>query len=147
MCTEARVWINLSGTEARNGCIMVCVACRLEYGEAKKGFKVAYQGTAPQYKLQGLQAGTSYSLRVRAVNAVGQGSWSEEASFSTTRLPPPPPTQVDCAVEADPLRSERHLHGIGWQVAAGQVGIVPLSHITVAANCLRYKTLINSHQP
>ena len=122
--------VNLLNTcRGKDGCIVVCVTCRLEYGAAKKGFKVAYQGTAPQYKLQGLQAGTSYSLRVRAVNAVGQGSWSEEASFSTTRLPPPPPTQVDCAVEADPLRSELYLHRIGWQVVVDQVGIVPLSQL------------------
>lgn len=77
---------------------------RLEYADEERGFRVAYQGAAPQYKLQGLPAGTSYHVRVCAVNAIGHGSWSEEASFSTTQLPPLPPTQLDCAVEADPVR-------------------------------------------
>lgn len=77
---------------------------RLEYADSVGAFKVGYQGAAPQFKLQGLEAGTSYYIRVRAVNAMGQGKWSEPASFSTAQLPPLPPTQVDCTVEADPVR-------------------------------------------
>ena len=35
--------------------------------------------------LEGLQAGTSYSVRVRAVSDVGDGSWSDVGTMTTYR--------------------------------------------------------------
>ena len=57
-----------------------------------------------QCKLQALEAGTSYAVRVQAVNSVGEGKWSAESSFATTYLPPEPPSQLECSVDADPLQ-------------------------------------------
>ena len=64
---------------------------------------MVYHGSSTLHKLQGLRAGSDYSLRVQAVNAVGKGSWSEETGFTTTRLPPQPPVGLECMVDADPL--------------------------------------------
>ena len=64
--------------------------CRLQCHNDTHNYENVYHGSSVLHKLQGLEAGTSYSLRVAAVNAVGKGSWSEEARFATTRLPPEP---------------------------------------------------------
>ena len=77
--------------------------CRLQCHDDTHGFEDVYHGGNLLYKLQGLEAGTSYSLRVAAVNAVGKGCWSEEAQFATTRLPPQPPAGLECTLDADPL--------------------------------------------
>ena len=66
---------------------------------------MVYQGSAPQHKLHSLQAGTRYTLRLQAVNAIGSSCWSQGFSFTTTRLPPLPPSQLQCTLEADPSRS------------------------------------------
>ena len=78
--------------------------CRLQCHDGSQDFEEVYHGNNLLYKLQGLEAGTSYSLRVAAVNAVGKGCWSEEARFATTRLPPEPPAGLECTLDADPLQ-------------------------------------------
>lgn len=77
--------------------------CRLQCHQEGQPFEEVYRGCQLQYRLQGLEAGTSYSLRVQAVNGVGEGCWSEEAGFATTRLPPQPPQGLECTLEADPM--------------------------------------------
>ena len=80
-----------------------CHFCRLQCHNDTHNYENVYHGSSVLHKLQGLEAGTSYSLRVAAVNAVGKGAWSEEASFATTRLPPEPPAGLECTLDADPL--------------------------------------------
>ena len=80
------------------------VCCRLQCHEDGQEYEVVYHGSSTLHRLQGLQAGTNYRLRVQAVNAVGKGSWSKEAGFTTTRLPPQPPAGLECMVDADPLQ-------------------------------------------
>ena len=78
--------------------------CRLQCHDDTQDFEEVYHGSSLLHKVQGLEAGTSYSLRVAAVNAVGKGCWSEEAQFATTRLPPERPAGLECSLDADPLQ-------------------------------------------
>ena len=88
---------------------MLCrLQCRddSQHGTSQHGtdFEDCYRDKLTQCKVQGLEPGTSYSLRVQAVNSVGAGDWSAQTSFSTTRLPPQPPSKLECTVDADPLQ-------------------------------------------
>ena len=85
-----------------HGACFAC--CRLQCYDSSQEVEDVYHGSNTLHKLQGLKAGTAYSLRVQAVNAVGRGVWSEECTFTTARLPPLPPAELECCVDADPLQ-------------------------------------------
>lgn len=48
-----------------------------------------YQGTAHTHKINRLQEMTEYSFRVNARNQAGEGPYSQEFGFKTTKAPPP----------------------------------------------------------
>ncbi|MGI9256116.1 MAG: BspA family leucine-rich repeat surface protein [Salinispira sp.] len=62
-------------------------------------------GTATSYTITGLTNGTSYDLRVRAVNAIGTGGWSASATETTpiigTRVPFGTPVSVILSAAID----------------------------------------------
>lgn len=84
--------------------MLVGVLCRLQCRDDNQDFEDVYHGSSQLFKMQGLEAGSRYSLRVQAVNSMGRGEWSSKTSFATTRQPPPPPCQLECIVDADPLQ-------------------------------------------
>ena len=75
-------------------------AYQLEYGAAVGGsgsrtalaaWRLAYQGGDTLARLEGLDAGSRYLVRLRACNACGWGSWSEVLPCSTAPDRPGPP--------------------------------------------------------
>lgn len=62
-------------------------------------FADAYAGVELATRVAGLQPGTSYDLRVAALNRVGQGPWSEIETAATALRSPPPPTGVTAEVD------------------------------------------------
>lgn len=57
-------------------------------------FELIATTDAPICKVSGLSPGTSYTFKVRAVNAVGPGPYGEESRVTTSLAPPPPPTDI-----------------------------------------------------
>ena len=98
--------------------------CRLQCRDETQDFEEVYHGSTTQFRVHGLEAGSSYHLRVQAANTVGRGEWSAESSFATTRLPPQPPCKLECSVDADPLQRWVSLLGLTmplcWAAAAAE---------------------------
>ena len=67
----------------------------------------AGEAHAGGYTVAGLDNGTLYTFRVRAVNAAGGGSASEPASAT----PGPPPRVTDVAITSDPGADETYVTG------------------------------------
>ena len=63
----------------------------VQYREGSSGTwsDQAHSGTATSADIDGLSAGTSYQVRVRAVNAEGEGAWTAPAAGTTTALSVP----------------------------------------------------------
>ncbi|KAI8476074.1 MAG: fibronectin type III [Monoraphidium minutum] len=82
-------------------------------GDGGGAFADAYVGVEMAARVAGLEAGTSYELRVAARNRVGQGPWSEVEAATTGLRPPPPPTGVTAEVDEGPPASLRVTWGAG----------------------------------
>uniref|UniRef100_A0A0P5L944 Fibronectin type III domain-containing protein 3B n=1 Tax=Daphnia magna TaxID=35525 RepID=A0A0P5L944_9CRUS len=52
-------------------------------------YYLVYEGTSHSYRVPKLKESTSYTFRICARNEVGEGPYSEEVVFTTTRAPPP----------------------------------------------------------
>ncbi len=52
-------------------------------------FYLVYEGTSHSYKVSKLKESTVYTFRICARNEVGEGPYSEDIVFTTTRAPPP----------------------------------------------------------
>ena len=52
-------------------------------------FYLVYEGTSHSYRVPKLKESTSYTFRICARNEVGEGPYSEEVVYTTTRAPPP----------------------------------------------------------
>ena len=57
--------------------------------ESTNRFYLVYEGTSHSYKVSKLKESTMYTFRICARNEVGEGPYSEEVAFTTTRAPPP----------------------------------------------------------
>ncbi|KAL3147790.1 Fibronectin type III domain-containing protein 3B, variant 2 [Trebouxia sp. C0010 RCD-2024] len=131
--TSNGVTVKWVAPEVENGSPVI--SYRLQCHQEGQPFEEVYRGCQLQYRLQGLEAGTSYSLRVQAVNGVGEGCWSEEAGFATTRLPPQPPQGLECTLEADPMERPQltltwnpHNHdGVHADVASHEVELLDVT--------------------
>ena len=56
----------------------------------------SHSGTGRTATITSLSVNTLYEVRVRAINAEGNSSWSEVSSFTTGSIqPPPPPPQIN----------------------------------------------------
>ena len=85
--------INLKWTAPGNGG-RVITGYRLERKTGAGSYAVvssSIAANATSYADSSLSAGTAYTYRIRAVNAVGNGGWSNEASATTGSVAPPPP--------------------------------------------------------
>ena len=65
--------------------------CRLDVAREAAKWRAAYSGPALATKVTDLDPGMSYSFRVAACNAAGEGAWSEPGQLRTPLLPPEPP--------------------------------------------------------
>lgn len=52
-------------------------------------FVTIYHGPSHTYKLQRLIESSSYSFRIQAISAAGEGPFSDTHTFSTTKSVPP----------------------------------------------------------
>ena len=85
--------INLTWTAPGDGGSAI-TRYRLERKTASGSYSVvssSIAANATSYADSSLSAGTAYTYRIRAVNAVGNGGWSNEASATTGNVAPPPP--------------------------------------------------------
>ena len=83
---------------------------------------VAGGGAVSTVTLTGLSPGTVYKVRVRAVNANGDGEWSDQGSATTLAgLPGPPGSLVVSKREANALT-------VTWTAAAGAAGFPVTSY-------------------
>ena len=65
----------------------------VDYGVSRRGLTTSFRahsfsGTGTVTTIRGLRSNTTYQVRVRAENAVGDGAWSEPGSGTTWRAPP-----------------------------------------------------------
>ncbi|KAL0040936.1 hypothetical protein WJX79_010532 [Trebouxia sp. C0005] len=109
--TASGVNVRWEAPEQENGAPVV--SYRLQCRDDSQDFEDVYHGSTTQFRVQGLEAGSCYHLRVQAANTVGRGEWSAETSFATTRLPPQPPCKLECSVDADPLQRPKLM--IRWE--------------------------------
>lgn len=58
-------------------------------------FYLAYEGTSHGYKFSKLNECTNYIFRISARNEVGEGPYSDEVTFATTRALPPTLKSID----------------------------------------------------
>jgi hypothetical protein len=77
-------------------------------------YATVYSGPELGARVDGLQPGTSYELRVAAANRAGQGPWSEPEVAVTALRPPPPPTRVTAEADEGPAAALR----VSWEAAA-----------------------------
>lgn len=95
----------------------------------------AFRGDATTHRLQQLQPNTLYQLRVRAVNAVGAGPYSDAMQVQTCRAPPSPPTDVAAALVAGSSSSIE----VSWAPAAQSAQQAACTGYEVEAAPLRGK--------
>ena len=75
----------------------------LGYRKGTDAYTIQEDVLLTEYVITGLDAGTAYDVRVRAVNDVGNGAWSDTTSGTPIRrLDAPPTITVDVAFAATP---------------------------------------------
>ena len=86
---------------------------------------------ATTYQDSQVSAGTTYTYQLRAVNADGDGEWSDEATATVRETPPPPPPPDRPPVFADGPRTDRSIaentspgENVGAPVVATGSGIL-----------------------
>ncbi|KAF6257140.1 fibronectin type III [Scenedesmus sp. NREL 46B-D3] len=67
--------------------------------QQQQQWQQAYRGPELSQKVTGLQPGSSYEVRVVAMNAVGLGPWSDCSSVEVLKRPPPPPASLHAELE------------------------------------------------
>ena len=60
-----------------------------KFGARARRFYLVYEGTSHSYKVPKLKESMAYTFRICARNEVGEGPYSDEVVFLTTRAPPP----------------------------------------------------------
>ena len=91
--------INLTWTAPGDGGSAI-TGYRLERKAGVGGYtlvSLSIAADATSHTDSGLNAGTTYTYRIRAVNAVGNGGWSSEASATTGSTMPGAPTSLGAA--------------------------------------------------
>ena len=86
--------IDLTWTAPGNGGSAI-TGYRLERKTASGTVSSSIAADATRHTDSGLNAGTTYTYRLRAVNAVGNGGWSNEASVTTGSVVPGAPTSLE----------------------------------------------------
>lgn len=85
-------------------------------------YLIVYQGPDLMARVQNLDFGTKYNVRVRAHNSCGHGPWSDPAAIETLEKPPEPPENISAEMKGDqvaitwePARYASTLH-TGYEV-------------------------------
>ncbi len=60
----------------------------LNENSVSSSFQCVYKGPANFYKVNKLDESSSYLFRISALNETGQGEWSDNYQFKTTKSPP-----------------------------------------------------------
>ena len=75
-------------------------------------------GPETNFLLDGLRPDTAYTVRVRAMNSIGPGAFSQSARFNTRPLPPAPPR---CELANVSFNSIKLKWGEGTRHATGEL--------------------------
>ena len=86
-------------------------------GTSPGGESLLANATSTSYTATGLTNGTTYYFEVTAINTVGEGPFSNEASAMPVIPPPPPPPTTTTTTTTPPPLPQGYL--IGWQGRAG----------------------------
>lgn len=78
-----------------NGSAVASFTLQMRHDDSNDSdFTEVYQGVELSSRVTQLQPGSTFSFRVAAVNAVGQGPWSDVETVCTALRPPPPPATI-----------------------------------------------------
>jgi hypothetical protein len=79
----------------------VCCGVRVDMSEGGGAWSEAWRGSSTDAKIGDLRADTQYSFRVAAVNAVGEGPCSGQATCRTLLNPPQAPCCISVHVSEE----------------------------------------------
>ena len=84
-------------------------------------YRIVYQGPDLMTRVQNLEFGAKYLVRVRASNICGQGPWSDATEIQTLVKPPEPPECVSADVQGDQVH-------VSWMHPTGETSPVCIGY-------------------
>ena len=98
--------------------------------QADMQYRVVYQGPDLTARVQNLEFGAKYYVRVRASNSCGHGAWSDPAEIQTLAKPPEPPEDILAEIRGNQVHiSWTQLHDVKTPRAGYDIEVKgPSSH-------------------